>query len=74
MDGTLTNTTTPGQRRPGSNGIKGVLYIHQSSRTGASPQMQLGGGLSTLQEMHLAVNKAALLCKTINMVYVYVRG
>ena len=33
---TLTDTTTPGQSRPESNGNEGVHYIPQSSRSGAS--------------------------------------
>ena len=38
IDRTLSGTTTPGQRGPGSNGNEGVLHISQSSNiTGASP-------------------------------------
>ena len=37
IHGTLTGTTTQGQRVPGSNGNKGVLHILQNTRTGASP-------------------------------------
>ena len=33
---TLTGTA-PGQSRSESNGNEGVFYIHQNSRTGASP-------------------------------------
>ena len=33
---TLLGDTTPGQSGPGSNGNKRILYIPQSSRTGAS--------------------------------------
>ena len=36
IGGTLTDTTTPGQSRPGSNGKEEVLHIPQSSRTRAS--------------------------------------
>ena len=41
IDGTLTNTTTPGQNRPGSNDVHGMLHIPQSSKTGASPSDNL---------------------------------
>ena len=34
--GTLTGTNTPGQSGPGNNSNDGVLYIPQTSRTGAS--------------------------------------
>ena len=37
FDGTLTGTITPGQSGPGSNSNEKVLYILQSSKTGASP-------------------------------------
>ena len=38
IDSSPTDSTTPGQSGPGSNGNKGVLCIPQSSRiTGASP-------------------------------------
>ena len=37
IDGTLTDTTTQGQSRPGSNGDEGVLNIPQISKTGTSP-------------------------------------
>ena len=33
----LTGTTTPAQDGPGSNGIRGVFHILQSSGTGATP-------------------------------------
>ena len=36
-DGTLTDTTLPGQSRPGSNGNKEVSNIFYSSTTVASP-------------------------------------
>ena len=36
IDGTQTSITTPGQRRPGSNGYEGVHNILRSSRTWAS--------------------------------------
>ena len=35
-DGTLTDTTIPGQSEPGNNSNKRVLYISQSSRPGDS--------------------------------------
>ena len=34
--GSLTGTTNPGQSQHESNGLKGVLHIPQSSKTGAS--------------------------------------
>ena len=37
IDGILTGTTTSGQNGPKNNGNEGVLYIHQSFRTGVSP-------------------------------------
>ena len=38
MDGTLSDATSPGQSRLGSDGNEGVLFIPKSSRiTGASP-------------------------------------
>ena len=37
IDKLLTDTTTPGQSEPGSNGNKGVLYIYLMSRTEESP-------------------------------------
>ena len=37
IDGTLTDTTTPGQSGPWSNGDEGVLHIPQTSTTGTSP-------------------------------------
>ena len=36
-DGTLTDSTSPGQSGPGSNGNKALLYPPQISRTEASP-------------------------------------
>ena len=36
IDGTLTDSTTPGQREPGSNDNEGIRHSFQSSRTGAS--------------------------------------
>ena len=33
----LYNTTTLGQSEPGSNANEEVIYIHQGSKTGASP-------------------------------------
>ena len=36
-DGTLTDTTTPGQNGPESNNSKGLLHSPQSSRTEVSP-------------------------------------
>ena len=32
-----TGATIPGQSGPGNNGNEGILYIHQCSRTEASP-------------------------------------
>ena len=40
IEGSLTGTTTLCQSGTGSNGNDGVLYIPQSSRTGAHIQMQ----------------------------------
>ena len=37
IDGTLTDTTTPGQSGPGSNSKEVILHTPQTSRTGASP-------------------------------------
>ena len=37
IDRTLSGATNPGRCQPGSNGNEEVLYILQSSRTGASP-------------------------------------
>ena len=37
MDRTITGTITPGQSGHESNGNECVVYIHQSSRTRASP-------------------------------------
>ena len=37
IDGTLTDTTVLGQKRPGSNGNEDVFHAFQISRTGASP-------------------------------------
>ena len=36
IDRTISCATTPGLGEPGSNGNEGVLYIPESSRTGAS--------------------------------------
>ena len=36
VDGTLTGTTTPGQREPRNNGNEGVLHIPEGFRAGAS--------------------------------------
>ena len=35
-DGTLTDTSTPSQNGPGSNGDEGIVHIPQSFRTGTS--------------------------------------
>ena len=37
IDRTLSGATTPGQSGPGSDVNEEVLYVHQSSRTEASP-------------------------------------
>ena len=37
IDKTLTGTSTPGQSRPGCNGIDELLTISQSSKTEGSP-------------------------------------
>ena len=50
LDGTLTSSTTPGESGPESNGNKGVLYIPQSSRIGASP---LDAVCYHIQDTHL---------------------
>ena len=39
IDGTLTNTTTPGQNRPESNGKEGVVHIPQTPAR--EPQHQM---------------------------------
>ena len=36
IDETQTDITTPGQKRPGSNGIEGVFHIRQISKTRVS--------------------------------------
>ena len=50
IDGTLTDTTTPGQSRHGGNGCERVLHIPQSSRTGASRSDNLVSYLGHLLE------------------------
>ena len=42
LKGTLTETSTPGQSEPGSNGNEGVLHIPHSSRTEDSPLDAVG--------------------------------
>ena len=52
IDGTLTNTTTPGQSGPGINGNEGVLQISQSSKTKVSPSDGLVSYLEHLLECY----------------------
>ena len=39
MDETLTDSTTPGQSKPGSNDNQGLIHILKSSKNWASRQM-----------------------------------
>ena len=64
IDGTLTSTTTLGQRESGSNGSKTVFHISKSSRTGtwsldsfaSCPEHSLGGGsLTPLQRCNQCI-------------------
>ena len=41
LDRALSNATTPGQSKPGSNGNEGVLHISQISKAGASSSESL---------------------------------
>ena len=61
----LTDTTTPGQSEPGSNGNESILHIPQNSRTGASLSNGLVSYLGHLLKvsgasagMHLAYSTA----------------